>query len=474
MGGYEFVGRNNDIGTLGPYAVVLLVAFGFEIQLSAEEIRDKSKSMVFTKLLGTGQALWMVVQVLVRKGAGLPITLLEFNTVLHVVCALIAYLLWLRKPKDIELPTEIRMTNHEQLTDDIVSLWWVRDIHTPSEQKTHKFPCFQRPDRILRYTHASNVWTLVDADNNPVDLNQYSHSLHSESNDILAEAGPNDTNQGPISASATKDFWQFQVKVGGISVMPWDTQATEPSLGIKGATSATFGASTGSAALVDEKFLLRFQGPMELTKEWSQFLVEFCILGRRLGVNELDWDTYRDVVNKSSILTKTSVRWITRPTELNIYRALENRSTIFTGLVWVFLSAIYGACHCATWNSYFPTVLERYLWRFSGITISSSMPVLILISACLHTLTPESGIPKPHELSKFFELRRGGVYVPLVFLWGIVKLIVVLTCGISIVVIFLLHYCARIYVIIEGFISLRSLPVAAYDNIRWLDIWPHF
>jgi len=416
--------------TLTAYEVVILVAFGFNVKLSIGGIHDRSKAVLFTKLITTGQALWMVVQVLVRNGVGLPITLLEFNTVLHVICALVAWVAWLRKPKDIRRPTKINIAD---ITSDIRGLLHVKDIYTPFEllQRSRKFKHLKesvikkilRPDRILRYTPSSDSgtardggWTLVDA---------------------------NDTQPYPAD---------WDQKVGGVSIMD--------------STTSTL-----------EKYLIRFHDPIQLTTQWGEFLVEYSTKpGKVMGKSELAWKDYRKEVNRSSVLAEPTIGfyWISKPTMPNIYRALDSQTTFITGLVLILLSAIYGAIHCATWNSYFPTVLERYLWRYSGIATIIGIPVIFLsFAAFIHLydfLTRrihDSGLTgRIHDSGLTGRIHDSGFI-------GWVELALGFIDGIFLSVTLLLYFCARLYMIVEGFLSLRSLPESTYENIRWLDMWPH-
>lgn len=75
--------------------------------LSKVEIKDKSKANGLGKLLVCCQASWFVIQSVARVCQGVPISLLELNTVAHSLCALLIYLLWWDKPFDIGEPTLI-------------------------------------------------------------------------------------------------------------------------------------------------------------------------------------------------------------------------------------------------------------------------------------------------------------------------------------------------------------------------------
>ena len=75
--------------TLTPRGVVLLADCGLLPIVHREDIEDKSKADGLAKCLACIQAGWMAVQVIGRLVAGLQITLLEVNTLGHVLCALI-------------------------------------------------------------------------------------------------------------------------------------------------------------------------------------------------------------------------------------------------------------------------------------------------------------------------------------------------------------------------------------------------
>lgn len=50
----------------------------------------------------------MIAQVIVRSAQGLPTSLLEVHTVAHVVCALIMYVIWWHKPRQVASPTILK------------------------------------------------------------------------------------------------------------------------------------------------------------------------------------------------------------------------------------------------------------------------------------------------------------------------------------------------------------------------------
>lgn len=82
-----------------------LAQLGHLPDIPQDFILDKSKADNVTKSLVVVQASWLLVQCIIRLAAHLPLTLLEINTLAHVVCVLGIYCLWWKKPLDIHDPT---------------------------------------------------------------------------------------------------------------------------------------------------------------------------------------------------------------------------------------------------------------------------------------------------------------------------------------------------------------------------------
>ena len=70
--------------TLTARGLALLIRCGLVPDIPEPDIQDKSKANSLAKALVIIQAFWMMLQVLGRLAAALPVTLLEINTVAHV------------------------------------------------------------------------------------------------------------------------------------------------------------------------------------------------------------------------------------------------------------------------------------------------------------------------------------------------------------------------------------------------------
>ncbi|KAK4445718.1 hypothetical protein QBC34DRAFT_357956 [Podospora aff. communis PSN243] len=125
MGGFEF---QDNKGLLHPFKKQLtLTPKGVPFlashrdlwpkvlpDISEQEILDKSKTNVLAMTLTCIQLSWFVLQLTSRLAYGLPIALLELNTVVHVLYAIAMYFSWWKKPLDVAVPTPIRIAGEAE------------------------------------------------------------------------------------------------------------------------------------------------------------------------------------------------------------------------------------------------------------------------------------------------------------------------------------------------------------------------
>ncbi|KAK4164006.1 hypothetical protein QBC43DRAFT_289245 [Cladorrhinum sp. PSN259] len=116
------------------------------------------------------------------------------------------------------------------------------------------------------------------------------------------------------------------------------------------------------------------------------------------------------------------------------------------------LGAIFGAMHFLAWNLEFPTTIEATLWRVSSV-VTTAWPVYMLL-----TIEPVlKRLGAIHRCFLYFvhtELKWAPVrYAQYVFVLAMVL--------------------GRLYLIVEGFTSLRSLPRGCYDTPQWQNFLPH-
>jgi hypothetical protein len=79
-------------------------------RISRKQIQDKSKEDAVVKLLTLLQVLLLFIQLVERKVSGLPSAQLEIAVLSFAICTFITYLLWMGKPKDVNVATEVWAT----------------------------------------------------------------------------------------------------------------------------------------------------------------------------------------------------------------------------------------------------------------------------------------------------------------------------------------------------------------------------
>lgn len=110
MGGYRILDesegiyynfRADDLAWLVEQNVIAL------IKIPVKELRDRSKTDAFAKMLACGQSTWFLITILARVNQDLPITTLELATVAFIGCTWATYFFWWQKPMEVDTFTTI-------------------------------------------------------------------------------------------------------------------------------------------------------------------------------------------------------------------------------------------------------------------------------------------------------------------------------------------------------------------------------
>ncbi|KIK37506.1 hypothetical protein CY34DRAFT_454208 [Suillus luteus UH-Slu-Lm8-n1] len=106
MGGFVLYVDGEPWATLEPRELARFVREGsVEMPTITEaEIKDRSKGDGISKCVAILQLVWFLIQLIARYAQGLPVTLLEIDTLGITTLACIAYGFWWKKPKDIGCP----------------------------------------------------------------------------------------------------------------------------------------------------------------------------------------------------------------------------------------------------------------------------------------------------------------------------------------------------------------------------------
>lgn len=142
--------------------------------ITEDEIDDKSKSDIFAKAVACWQVLWLLIQCIAREARKLPTTPLEISTLSFSACTLATYGLWLKKPLDVKIPTQVSISYLSDVTlaelkalstKSIVADFFLvdqlgRGRETPFHPRTFNDSYFVDRTYIIRFPR--DVFVMVD------------------------------------------------------------------------------------------------------------------------------------------------------------------------------------------------------------------------------------------------------------------------------------------------------------------------
>ncbi|KAL9634475.1 MAG: hypothetical protein Q9164_004067 [Protoblastenia rupestris] len=406
MGGFAFdfeFDRPSDLAhclpdlrrlTLTARGVSLLAKCGCLPNVSKEEIEDKSKADHLAKTLICVQAAWLLVQVFGRVAQKLPVTLLEVNTLAHVMCTFIIYLLWWNKPSMIYEPTHLKgdwvpaMCAYMYMSSQISI--WERD----------------RPTMRRRAWLDSELSALVYVLQTP---------------EAPQSTPPNDMNDLPFRSLG--------------ELRPRQIVSDTPT-------------SNGTNLLISKASEKVKVATVSDIKRWqlaTRAIEQYPAIASRLKDSGETPQVFEPFTEE--LVTEHSTNW---PTE----DLLRGTGGLEMGMVLWCASMAFGAIHLSAWNEDFPSSIEAWLWHSSALWIASSGLLWLSINL-IARLCP--------SINAFWDR-----CVALRAHW-LCYLILGIACSIC----GLTYAAARLFLVIEAFVSIRALPPAAYDTPDWTEIFPH-
>ncbi|KIK54746.1 hypothetical protein GYMLUDRAFT_48448 [Collybiopsis luxurians FD-317 M1] len=131
-------------------------------------------------------------------------------------------------------------------------------------------------------------------------------------------------------------------------------------------------------------------------------------------------------------------------------------------LIYLFSSIVggllFGGIHCTAWSSEFPTRAELIIWKAASMCVTI-VPIMIFSLACLVIfLDRKTG----------HEARNSGM---LSSEWLLMLLLLLILPPLMLLSFF--YVAARLDLLIQPFILLRSLPFDAFIMIPWVNFVPH-
>jgi hypothetical protein len=438
MGGFTFPSSGIWTGfgrlTLTARGVALLAECNCLPDIEREDILDKSKSDGLSKFIACVQAAWMIVEVIGRLIMRLGVTQLEINTLGHVFCALIIYALWWHKPRLIEQPTTLTgdwvgplcayMYMSSRISGRIDTAKEVGDRETGPEISTVAFfpgrPC---PHSCVRASLCQNA---TNHQPSPDDFARQRRATASHLR-ISSEISTTADSPGSRVGSFKNLLTLYRTRM-----------------------SSAYEASRTDVSDEDQDLGIERRIRWRLAAEAVH---TYPAVHRRFKATEYieasgQTTTYLQEHQPEELLVQCSTNWSRKG-------LLPGDSGLVMGMVLWSASMAFGGIHAAAWHSYFPSKVESKIWRISSVYISSSGLLWCIINVLA-------------KLSKSFDdywNRTVLPHPPFARSKALVGCCAV--CG-------AMYVFARLYLVVEAFVSIRKLPVAAYETPNWAQLIPHF
>ncbi|GAM83422.1 hypothetical protein ANO11243_014100 [Dothideomycetidae sp. 11243] len=415
--------------SITPKGVKFLADCGVLPVITRKEIIDKSKIDELGKFVTVLQVSWMLMQVFLRLVLHLPISLLEVTVLGHVFCACVLTALWWHKPRKIEEPTILKGDWARPLA---TLMLMVSQLDSPESWMTPGFRMnkaqlaeiaslevslcsvdgsFQMKEREIEH---SSVSTLCSAGLNrvtPVDaLQADGRESHAGENEHTYRSALTRTRQR-LACEALQEYAAAR-KLLRRPVSPRNQK---------------YANALESYPEMPERCRRCRRSDLEQALSYDDLPWYECRTERLVTLEANDWP-HDGLLRTTGGLTMGTTLWAA--------------------------SVVFSAIHIAAWNSSFPSDIEAWLWRASALYVGFSG----LLWAFLHVIADSSA----RVWWMWYDIMVGDasrlVVYPLVVLCSV--------CGAS-------YVLARGYLIIEGYIELRSLLVGTFNTPQWTVAIPH-
>ncbi|KAI9172593.1 hypothetical protein HJFPF1_02099 [Paramyrothecium foliicola] len=412
--------------TLSAEGTRLLSFIGALPEVSLPQIKDKSKADGLAKSVVCIQALWMVAQVIGRLVISLPVSLLEINTCGHVVCALVLYLLWWSKPFDILDP--LVLPEYPGLENMLPFMLACSTVGVDAATKISKVRCLRyigagETDRRQELTGPSLLIRsqLSIGSNGLGDMKGFlgrQPIVKKAENDCFFQVGSNEISPF-CSPYFGEDYKNLRLRHGEVYCRQFNTPKIQPdtTLSPEQVSQILQGADMVWGECATRPFYKRYF-----------FTDSPTIYSSYLG--EIDYFV-KHIPNFPS-LTNLSLGHV-------------NISSNTLRYVFVVTAMAYGGLHLSGLNHHFASEVERILWIGSCVAIAGSGVILWVYFAIQDFSRGAPAIQRePHPFMRQVS-------------YGMIVFLVV----------------ARIFLVVEAFISLRNAPVSLYETPEWSDLFPH-
>jgi hypothetical protein len=315
--------------------------------ISEEEVKDKSKESSFAKLVAFVQAAWFCLSCIARISQRLPVSLLELNTFAHALCTLIVYVLWWKKPLNIEQPLLI----HEDRMRPLLAYMWMAS----------KTSCIPKP------RDSGGTTTVVGRDPEfEAIIDERTSSGATATGNEISNAESR-SNAPPVLDSSTEALDRTHRPSFTVT-----TSQALPGTGFK-----ANGNSTRWKVAITRSYGEGVSAEVYTDVHYTPAV--FNLTPRDV----LRWKFAREAMDKYQLQKPDKNLYLVTIKPVIEHMEYSNGSD-GTPAIWQFLgflvvSAAYGGLHTVAWNARFPSHREMVLWRVSALVIASPAVLCVLL-----------------------------------------------------------------------------------------------
>ncbi|KAB2581115.1 hypothetical protein BFW01_g10745 [Lasiodiplodia theobromae] len=375
-----------DTLTFTPAGILDLARAGLLPPTRPSTHTDKSKRDIIAIFLVGIQCLWFMAQFFARLSHQLPVTLLEITTITHLLCTLAIATTWARKPWNAASSTPL-LCDHERLTD-LAALFAIDPhiSHTLNQDKNR----LVYPIDITEATEA-----LSNASFSPRTL---SHKSKRDSSWQLTEDGHAKVAELHVRACRALEHLRRRHRALVIG-SPVGQSPPPPSL--------------------------RFVEPRVVARGRSEWRVEA-------------WDALMGKGGDVSAVVATATD------DPGYARRAVFAVVAPAAVAAALLGAVVMGVSCASSAGFFPTDVERLLWRVAGLVVIGVAVALVTCGGAWGRWMGAGGVP----WKKRAVYAAGGVLGAL-------------------------YVVAKVFVLIEVFASLRAPSEGIYEDVAGVRWVPH-
>jgi hypothetical protein len=427
MGGFILFDEEEPLGILPPHHLKDYLRKR-QIRITRKEIDDKSRRDWVSKGLVLVQTTWFLLQCVARAIRRMPVTELEVITVAFAVLNFVTNWFWWNKPQDVGCPILVLKTSAEDERPPFPLD--VQHPGVPPDVASVEASPQASPDYLVSAPTQAHSRDSSTSTSQPVSCNQLSTQ-----------------SQTPGTAFYSPALEQRCPCHAGFPCPTTSAKPPDP-LGSQFRSNERGGEN----GMHEDGLPVVLDAVRDMIKQKLEDIKACGVWGTRLhrilsaafSPLLLMTDISAKIVGRQAIETSA----LRVPTFYGGDWSVDEQLLIGVGASLV--AVVFGGIHCIAWSFQFPTRIEKILWRSSAIVI---------------TCTP--AFFSTHRLMVWLAYRKGRKQSPPLFGWESTL------AGVWLTFIMILYLFARLILLTLAIITLRALPLGAYQTVSWTQFIPH-